>query len=171
MRKLALLLPIAFVFADTGGLQRDVRTKRFATAVGCQTCHSNADASGAMRDNQGRGIAPHDLWRSSMMANAARDPFFRAVFAAQKGATDACMGCHAPMAAYESKTPLGLKHLDEEFEEEDADVAAMARDGASCTFCHQIQPGGKPNAGFKIGEDREIFGPFDKVSYNNAPEA
>jgi len=41
-------------------------------------------------------------------------------------------------------------------------VAALARDGVSCTLCHQIQPGAKADGAFEIGDDREIYGPFDK---------
>ena len=66
------------------------------------------------------------------------------------------------MATYGAKKPMTLAALDEEFEEKDADRAALARDGVSCTVCHQILPDPKPDGKFKIGENREIFGPFDK---------
>ena len=170
----ALAVAAAFVIADTSRVQRDVRTKRFATAIVCETCHSNADDSGAMRDHQGRGIAPHDLWQSSMMANAARDPFFRAVVAAEAVAAGAdsaamearCLHCHAPMASYDARVAgrpgLALAQLDNEDDDDDWDVAALARDGVSCTLCHQIQPGAKPDGEFTVGEDREIYGPFDQ---------
>jgi len=170
----AVVLGAAFVLADSGRLQRDVRTPRFATAIVCQTCHSNGDDSGAMRDHQGRGISPYDLWRSSMMANSARDPFFRAALAAEAAAAgeqraaleSRCLKCHAPMASYEArvagKIGLAFSQLDNESEEDDWDVAALARDGVSCTLCHQIQPGAKPDGAFEIGDDREIYGPFDK---------
>ncbi|MHC4409331.1 MAG: hypothetical protein ACYS0F_10035, partial [Planctomycetota bacterium] len=174
MRVLIVVCVAAFVLADTGRLQRDVRTARFATAVVCQTCHSNADDSGAMRDVQGRGIAPHDFWQSSMMANSARDPFFRAALVAevaaagkQGAAVEArCLHCHAPMASYEArlagKAGLAFQQLEQEFEEDEADVAALARDGVSCTLCHQIQAGAKRDGQFEVGDGREIFGPFDK---------
>jgi len=169
-----LLIGAALVLADSERVQRDVRTERFATAVVCQTCHSNGADSGAMRDHQGRGISPHDLWRSSMMANSARDPFFRAVLAAEASVAGdkspeieaRCLHCHAPMASYEArlagKAGLALAQLDNEDEDEDWDVAALARDGVSCTLCHQIQPGAKADGEFEVGDEREIFGPFDK---------
>ena len=171
---LALAFAAAFVIADTSRVQRDVRTKRFATAIVCETCHSNADDSGAMRDHQGRGISPHDLWRSSMMANAARDPFFRAVLAAEtvaagdgSAAVEArCLHCHAPMASYEArlagKPGLAFSQLDSEDDDDEWDVAALARDGVSCTLCHQIQPGAKRDGEFTVGDERVIYGPFDK---------
>jgi len=170
---LVILLVTAILLADTGRVQRDVRTKHFSTAVACRTCHSNADDSGAMRDKQGRGIAPHDLWRSSMMANSARDPFFRAVLAAEAAAAgDAraelearCLHCHAPMASFEARAAgrkgIAFAQLDDEHGDDAWDTAALARDGVSCTLCHQIAAGSKPDGGFEIGEDREIFGPFD----------
>jgi len=169
-----LLFGAVIALADSERVQRDVRTERFTTAVVCKTCHSNGDDSGAMRDHQGRGISPHDLWRSSMMANSARDPFFRAVLAAEALAAGdkradveaRCLHCHAPMASYEArvagKAGLTLAQLDNEDEDEDWDVAALARDGVSCTLCHQIQPGAKPDGQFEIGDEREIYGPFDK---------
>jgi len=165
----AVALAAALLLADGARVQRDVRTERFATAIVCEVCHSNAPDSGAMRDHQGRGIAPHDLWRSSMMANASRDPFFRAVLAAESiaagedsAAVEArCLRCHAPMASYDAgEKGISLAQLDQEFEEHEADTAALARDGVSCTLCHQIQPDPKIDGKFSIGEDREIFGPF-----------
>ncbi|MHC4937459.1 MAG: hypothetical protein ACYTHK_00640 [Planctomycetota bacterium] len=164
----------ALVLADTGRVQKDVRTKRFATAIVCKTCHSNGDDAGAMRDVQGRGIAPHGFWESSMMANSARDPFFRATLVAEmlaaggksKEVEARCLHCHAPMASYaarvEGKPGLLFEQLDQEFEEDEEDIAALARDGVSCTLCHQIQPGAKRDGEFRIGEDREIYGPFDQ---------
>ena len=93
-----------------GALQRDVRTQRFATAVVCSVSHGNQPDSGVLRDQQGRGIAPFDLWRSTMMANASNDPFFRAALAAEvavapeesRAAVEArCLRCHAPMGSEE----------------------------------------------------------------------
>ena len=174
MRGLIVALLAALVIADTGRVQKDVRTKTFATAIVCKTCHSNGDDAGAMRDVQGRGIAPHGFWESSMMANSARDPFFRAVLVAEAAAAGErsaeiearCLHCHAPMASYEAraagKPGLAFAQLEQEFEEDEEDVAALARDGVSCTLCHQIQKGPRRDGEFKIGEDREIYGPFDE---------
>jgi hypothetical protein len=164
-----LFLPLAAALAAAE--PRDVRTDHFATAVACAPCHGNADDSGALRDARGRGIAPHDLWRGTMMANASRDPLFRAVLAAEAkdAATEArCLHCHAPMASIEerAKGRPGLRRaqLDPAADDESQDLAALARDGVSCTVCHQILPEGLGtpasfDGGFRLGDEREIFGP------------
>ena len=78
----------------------------FATAPLCADCHANVQSSDAMRDEASRPIGPYDLWRSSMMANAARDPLWRAVMSAEIAATPSrkaeieakCFSGHSPMA-------------------------------------------------------------------------
>jgi hypothetical protein len=153
-RGLLVLAFSAAAFAEP----RDVRNELFATAIACAPCHGNADDSGALRDLRGRGIAPYDLWRGSMKANASRDPFFRAVLAveAKDAAAEArCLRCHAPMAP-----GITRAQLDGGVDDAAEDLAALAGDGVSCTLCHQIQPEGLGFDGrFKLGEDREIYGP------------
>lgn len=169
--RVLLLLPLAAAVAAAE--PRDVRTDLFATAVVCAPCHGNADDAGALRDLRGRGIAPFDLWRGSMLANASRDPFFRAVLAVEArdaAAEGRCLHCHTPMASVEEKAAgrpgFRRAQLDAKGDEDAEDLAALARDGVSCTACHQILPDGLGTAasfggGFAIGEDREIFGPHE----------
>lgn len=141
---------------------------RFATSLVCARCHSHSDAAQAMRDAQGRTVAPFDLWRASMMANSARDPLWRAVVAAEAAATPSrsaeiqaeCMRCHAPMAAIEAEragdAPVSLALL-----ATDGARAQLALDGVSCTVCHQIPESSLTNDSghLGIGDDRLIFGP------------
>ena len=175
MRRRVLLLALLVALTGLAGGEprnsRDVRTDLFSTAIVCAPCHGNADDSGALRDIRGRGIAPYDLWRGTMMANASRDPLFRAVLAveAKDAAAEArCLHCHAPMASVEERAAgrpgLARAGLDAHADEAAEDLAALARDSVSCTVCHQILPDGLGtpgsfNGGFRIGEDREIFGP------------
>ncbi len=139
-----------------------VDSDRFVTSPACSECHTNTDQSQAMRDGQGRPISQFDLWRSSMMANASRDPFWRAVVAAEVAShPDAaaaielkCMRCHAPMAVYDEPQRIAL--LDG-----DSPESLLGLDGVSCTACHQIQEAGlgTPESwtgGFIIGDDREV---------------
>ncbi len=152
--------------------QLEVQSEHFATAGVCAECHENADGASAMRDSKGDPIGQYDLWQATMMANAARDPLFRAVVSAevarnpglQTEIEGTCLQCHSPMAHQEAllagTTAPGLSEngLGE------SDLAQLALDGVSCTLCHQIQPDdlGEPasfNAGYTIGEDAEIFGP------------
>jgi len=139
----------------------------------CALCHSNAPRASAMRDAAGREIAPYDLWRGTMMANAARDPLWRAAMSAEIAATPSrraeieqkCLGCHAPMAArvgLEEHDTGSLAHaLDC-----DAQLGDLARDGVSCTICHGMSPEGlgtdaSYTAGFHLDPERRLFGPHE----------
>jgi hypothetical protein len=143
----------------------------FQPAANCQVCHDNSPGATAMRDNTGAGISPFDLWRSSMMANASRDPYWRAAVSAEMAATPdrkseiaaKCMRCHAPMAS-----PDG--HGDTEYEmdlailDEPSLRGGLARDGVSCTVCHQISPDRfgtdeSYTGNFEINDTNTIFGP------------
>jgi hypothetical protein len=107
-----------------------------------------------------------------MMANASRDPLWRAVVSAEIKATPSrkadieakCMRCHAPMEsnAFHGDTDarMSLKMLDDSSDPRNP----LARDGASCTVCHQILPDnfGKDSSytgNFHIGPSKKIFGP------------
>jgi hypothetical protein len=144
---------------------------RFATSAECALCHSNSDSATAMRDEAGNEIAPFNLWQGTMMANAARDPLWRAVVSAEIAATpdakaaieDKCMRCHTPMASEAGRATLtdvkmGL------LTDESSPLNQLALDGVSCTVCHQIDPGNLGTAeswtgGFVIGNRRLIYGP------------
>lgn len=153
---------------------QSAETKNEAGAVrhseNCAMCHSNAPTARAMRDAEGRAIAPYDLWRSSMMANAARDPLWRAVVSAEVAATPSrrveietkCLSCHAPMAHRAGLSDHGtgtLMHVLDCVDER----SELARDGVSCTICHGIRAEGLGtqasfSAGFHLDGER-MFGP------------
>jgi hypothetical protein len=135
--------------------QEDAAPHRFLESERCAMCHSASEAAEALRDEAGRSVAPYDLWRGSMMANASRDPLWRAMVSAEQAARPAaaaaieqeCSACHAPMAAEDRDGPLGL-------------------DGVSCTVCHQITPEGlgteaSYSGGFVLGPGDRIFGPYE----------
>jgi hypothetical protein len=140
----------------------------FATADGCAMCHSAAARATAMRSATGEDVSPHALWQASVMANSFRDPYWRAQVAKEIAADGdraeevqaLCLRCHAPMLHHSRRLagqgPVAVAA---------AATDALARDGVSCTVCHQIQPdglgteatfAGKP----KIDKGRNIFGPF-----------
>lgn len=154
---------------------RQVLAESFASSSRCALCHSNAPQATAMRDKEDRAIAPFDLWQSTMMANSARDPLWRAVVSAEIAATPSqrehieqtCLRCHAPMASAELELhgerypdqTLGLHLL-----RDDSDLGQLALDGVSCTVCHQIQPDGlgEPESfsgQWTVEPGRTIFGP------------
>ncbi len=142
---------------------------RFLEAKSCALCHSSSDQATAMRDANNRPIAPYDLWQTLMMANSARDPYWRAVLSAEVVATpsqkalieEKCTRCHAPMAAPAPESPPSevLAHL------KAGDQRSLhGLDGVSCTVCHQITDQGLGTDAsftghFIIGADSKIFGP------------
>src|SRR5262245_58577115 len=79
-----------------------VETERFRDAEACAQCHLVAEDTPVLHDATGANVSPVLLWRSSLMANAARDPYYLAVVAeelarapAQAAATEKlCTRCH-----------------------------------------------------------------------------
>ena len=140
-------------------------------ADACALCHSQSDAARAMRDAAGRGIAPYDLWRGTMMANSARDPFWRAVLSVEtllaptrRADIEAeCLRCHAPLADRAGLEDHGTGSPAHVLECEGR-IGSLARDGVSCVMCHGMSPdglGGEASfsAGFHLDPWRRIFGP------------
>lgn len=143
----------------------------FATSLQCGQCHASGEAAAALRDAAGRPVGMLDLWRSTMMGSAARDPYWRAVVSAEIARRPAvreaiehkCMRCHVPMssaqAALDGVDPPGLDVLAAATPE-----GTIARDGVSCTVCHQITTKGLGaeeswSGGFAIAADRIAYGP------------
>jgi len=49
----------------------------FISSGACVLCHSTSDF--ASRDSQGNDVSPIARWRSTMLANASKDPFWKAI--------------------------------------------------------------------------------------------
>lgn len=146
------------------------KTEQFATSGTCNQCHLGGESE-LLHDAEGHDISPAYLWRSSMMAFAARDPYYLAVFSearasipgAEATVDAACLRCHAPAGSVEN----GTSGADFGFEAITAGTGAAAhlgRDGVTCSLCHQIQPDnlGKSSSfsgGFEVGFGRKIYGP------------
>ncbi|RMG18975.1 MAG: hypothetical protein D6731_00460 [Planctomycetota bacterium] len=150
---------------------RTVDAEHFATSSRCALCHASSPRARGLRDAEGRSIAPFDLWRSTMMANASRDPLWRAAVSVEVAATPSrkaaieakCMRCHAPLAS-ETLRLAGAPAPGLDLLREDSDLGQLALDGVSCTLCHQVQPellGARESfgGGFRVGRGRRIFGP------------
>jgi len=142
----------------------------FATAPLCGDCHANVQGSDAMRDEAARPIGPFDLWRSSMMANAARDPLWRAMMSAEIAATPSrkaeieakCFSCHGPMAKRAGLEDGALPTLEMVYT--DTDRSQILLDGVSCTVCHQATAerfgeDSSYSGNFVVNDYREIYGP------------
>ena len=143
-------------------------TDRFVDSPVCGQCHLADDTTTALHDATGANVSPVLLWRSSLMALAARDPYYLASFAEEAAATPSvgalCTRCHAPAGSEERIAAGGTLALADLTDGDDA-ASRLARDGVTCTACHQIDPANLGSSdsfsgGFSIGYGRKIYGPY-----------
>lgn len=144
----------------------------FPTATQCALCHSNTANGTAMRDAAGRAIAPWDLWRATMMANAARDPIFRAQLQleTQRAPTAAaaieatCLRCHAPMLTQQRHAAgQAAPRLAELSTNSDDAIAGL--DSVNCTTCHRMASDrlgteASFDGNFAFGPRGRMYGPY-----------
>lgn len=148
-------------------------SKRFLDAQECAFCHATDPASPALKDAKGRDVSPYNMWKATMMGMSTRDPYYLAAFrheldshpAATKTIEATCTRCHAPMGSVE-RADVGSEVHYADLLAGDANDSVLAREGVSCTLCHQIKPDnlGKPESftgGFVVGDERKIFGPHE----------
>ncbi len=172
-RAVPLALVLAALCAATAqgqGIDLTRATSAIFTGSGnCAWCHTTDGT--ALRDSNGTDLSMGTDWRSTLMANAAKDPIWQANVETEVAEhpllqaiiEDKCTSCHAPMA-YTQAIADGAEH----FSMDDARGSALGMDGVSCSLCHQIQPTGLGteesfSGGFQIGVDRDIFGPYQDV--------
>jgi hypothetical protein len=156
-------------------IQQDVHTRvSFETSDNCLACHNGLTTAG------GEDVSIGVSWRSSMMANSARDPYWQAAVRREtmdhptrKAAIeDECATCHMPMARTAARAAgrHGEVFAFAPAERGSSDGHRLAADGVSCTLCHQIGPerlGTRDSfvGGFVIGSADQgtprMFGPFD----------
>ena len=143
------------------------RTTLFAGSGNCEGCHA-AEPGDTVMIHNGVDVSPISYWRSTMMGNASKDPFWRAIVAEevhrfpqlQEVIESTCLRCHSPMgyteAIYNGQTYYSMNELRQD---------PIANDGVSCTVCHQINPGnfGSPDSysgHYEIPPDSIIYGPY-----------
>lgn len=149
---------------DSGELPWVVGTF-FATAGRCAGCHGHDINGIASVDPEGNDVNLVDDWRSTMMANSAKDPFFRAKLdhevlvnpAHAANLENKCLSCHAPMGVHEQRM------LDAEpFTRAMLDTSSLGLDGVSCLSCHMQSPG--PAGSFFSGDlqfdSARVYGPY-----------
>ncbi len=138
----------------------------------CYSCHNN------LKTAKGQDVSIGWAWRASLMANAARDPYWQASVrretidhaSAASAIENECATCHMPLqhfidkaagqdTAVFSRMPLDSAH----------DGAAAAADGVSCAVCHQADPKGlgtpeSYNGNLTVAgvaqQPRPLFGPY-----------
>jgi hypothetical protein len=134
----------------------------------CAQCHDG------LTDNQGNDISIVKAWSTSMMANAARDPYWKAKVAAELKRNprlsgvinDKCSRCHAPMANdAASKDGAAMQLLGSGgFLDPANPYFNHAMDAVSCTLCHQIADDGK------LGSLEGTSGHYSVATYANAAD-
>lgn len=148
-------------------------TEDFAGSGTCAVCHV------PMKDQAGNDVSTPTHWRSTMMANASKDPIWQAKVSSEVKRIpglkalieEKCATCHTPMAVTQAGA-LGqdVALLGDGFFAETHPLYEAGRDGVSCTECHQIQEDnlGKDESfsgGYEIdtstdAPDRDLFGPY-----------
>ena len=149
-------------------------TPHFSGSGNCTACHDG------LTDTSGENVSIVSDWETSMMANATKDPFWRAKVATElernphlsSVINDRCSECHAPMANYEITKvqggeltlfgPDGI--LDPNHALYDAGM-----NGVSCTVCHQITddatlgtPAGA-SGNYKINNTKTLYGQYSNI--------
>jgi len=149
-------------------------TSHFSGSGNCSQCHDG------LTDTSGEDVSIVKDWGASMMANSAKDPFWRAKVATELARNpqlssvinDTCTKCHAPMANYEITKvqggnidlfgPNGILTPGHAMQD-----AAM--NGVSCTLCHQIADDASLgtlqgfSGHYKINNDKTIYGQFSDI--------
>src|SRR5213594_2582606 len=85
--------------------EQKIKKELFQTSDRCFACHNGLSTSA------GEDISIGFSWRPTMMANAARDPYWQAGVRretmdhreSKAAIEDECSKCHMPMARYQSK--------------------------------------------------------------------
>jgi hypothetical protein len=124
----------------------------FQDNTACTGCHGGYDPA----------VEPGFNWKGSMMAQAMRDPLFKAalVVAEQDASSsgDLCLRCHTPMGWLSGRSNPT----------DGGGLTTFDRDGVSCDFCHRMvdpiyQPGVSPP------EDQAILAALQDIpsSYAN----
>jgi hypothetical protein len=136
----AALIPLLLPGQNAGAV-RKAAGPLFQTSDRCIACHNG------LTTPSGQDVSIGFDWRPSMMANAARDPYWQAGVRretidhpeSRAVIEDECSICHMPMVRYQAKVAGHegqiFAHLPFD-DEKDGD--RFAADGVSCSLCHQI---------------------------------
>lgn len=145
----------------------------FMTAGRCAGCHGRDLQGIASVDANGNDVNVVDDWRSGMMANSARDPFWRAKVSHevlvnpqhQQAIESTCLGCHAPLGFHEERllghTPFTMAMLD---------TSRLGMDGVSCLSCHMQSEAlaGSFFSGQLEFDSATVYGPYADDQINPA---
>lgn len=116
----------------------------FPTSKSCNGCHGHDPNMVAFITSSGEDVNIYDDWRSTMMANSAKDPFWRAKVSHEilvnpshsNELQDKCTSCHAPAGHYQAK----LHDHKEFYLLSDLYTDSLGLDGVTCQACHAQAP-------------------------------
>ncbi len=140
----------------------------FPKATSCEGCHGFDINGNANLDEQGNDVNVHDDWKATMMANSAKDPFWRAkvsheILVNPNHSLDLqskCTSCHAPMGHY-TAILRGMEH----YLMDSLLVDTIGIDGVSCGACHQqadVPQLGSLHSGSLIFDTTRVqYGPYE----------
>ena len=139
----------------------------FPVGAACRGCHGKDPMNNAYINDAGEDVNLYDDWQTSMMANSAKDPFWRAkvshevaTFPQHRTDTeDKCTSCHAPQGHYthhiRGKGQYGFADLL---------IDTVGQDGVSCGACHQMSEdnlGELFSGNLVYDTTRTMYGPFE----------
>lgn len=142
----------------------------FMASGNCYGCHGpDVMNNYASIDAQGNDVNVADDWRSTMMANSARDPFWRAKVSHEVAVNpghqaeleDKCTTCHAPMGRYDKFLSTGAHYSISEMVND-----PVALDGVSCLPCHMQGPdslGLLFSGNLKFDTNSVLYGPYQDI--------
>jgi hypothetical protein len=149
----------------------------FSGAAVCADCHAS-DGSLMQYSNAGVSLSSNDIspsaqWPHTVMANAFHDPYWQAAVEDEVDSfphlagfiEDTCTTCHAPMG----RTHAHQQNPEVEYRFATAINESHAREGVSCTLCHQMQDNGADSGGYSIAanvDNKLIYGPYATPSAN-----
>jgi hypothetical protein len=132
----------------------------------CKTCHGFDSLYYANIDANGVSVNVFDDWESTMMANSAKDPLWRAKVSHEilvnpshsLELQNKCTSCHAPMGHYTSKY-----HGNTHYTIADLDNDSLGLNGISCLACHAIGPNGLGqlfSGDIPYDTNKVVYGPY-----------
>ncbi len=138
----------------------------FPTQTLCGGCHGYDQDGFALVDMKGTDVNIYDDWRTTMMANSAKDPFWRAKVSHEslvnpehsEALETKCTSCHAPMGQYTSRF-----HGHDIYTMDSLLVDTIGLDGVSCGACHQISTlnlGNQHSGEINYDTSRVQYGPY-----------
>jgi hypothetical protein len=150
-------------------------TADFSGSGTCTMCHQG------LSDEAGTDVSPTTHWRSTMMANAAKDPVWQAKMSSEVARLPAlqavieekCVTCHMPMARTQAEVEgQAVAALGDGFFDPAHPLHEAAIEGVSCTLCHQVRDvslgtmesftGGYTVDTATEPPNRQAFGPYEQ---------